>query len=85
MFLKSFRRIVDADSEEVVFESDSFIGQQKDSSSSNDGKVTNGVGSKEKEVIEKSNEPLSLSLSGFVRESQFMYIQMEFCEKSTLR
>jgi hypothetical protein len=69
----------DGESEEIVFESDNATGTLDVSSSY--------IQPNHKKDLspEKEEENSEIVLSPFVRESQFMYIQMEFCEKSTLR
>lgn len=78
------------DSDGIVFEnseSPSFS-ERKDSKDDesnygkNDGKDRSSPSNQTKNVEGSSD---SLSLTSFLRESQFLYIQMEFCEKSTLK
>lgn len=74
------------DSDEIVFEQSELLPSRSvvvDADSTSE--ETNPSVSKQKPSTGSDVQSASLSLTGFLRESQFLYIQMEYCEKSTLR
>lgn len=83
------RRLTNDDSEGVVFESDSISG--RNGMSETDDTAEGSYSNRSKRfTVELSQDSLqkdspSPNVVSIHREIQYMYIQMEFCEKSTLR
>ncbi len=83
------RRLTNDDSEGVVFESDSMSG--RNGTSETDDTAEGSYSNRSKRfTVELSQDSLkkdnpSPNVISIHREIQYMYIQMEFCEKSTLR
>lgn len=67
-------------SEDIVFGDSSSLSPRTDSEG-NEG-VGKGLSGKS---LSKQDQPFPISNFETIKAIQFMYIQMEFCEKSTLR
>ncbi|ODM97011.1 Eukaryotic translation initiation factor 2-alpha kinase 4 [Orchesella cincta] len=84
LFGTSFLRLTTDDSNDVIFESDSRTG-----ASETDDTAEESSRSKrfpiESSHVPTTNDNVSPANLPLHREAQYMYIQMEFCEKSTLR
>ncbi|CAL8138262.1 unnamed protein product [Orchesella dallaii] len=84
LFGTSFLRLTTDDSDAVIFETDSRTGASETDDTAEESSRSKRFPIEPNHVPSKNDSasPTNLPLH---REAQYMYIQMEFCEKSTLR